>query len=139
MKTKLLCCVVSGLSMCSAPMGLCQPPGNGGTGRPDRQFGGGPGFGGPPGGQDMEVLERFDNDKNGWLNREERGQAREFLNSEEGKQLRPRGPFGRGGRGPGPDGPQGRDGGRGAERGPGRGFGFLEDSIPNQRPAKRLM
>ncbi len=103
---------------------LCQegaPPGFGGPGfRPQGREGfeggprfggpgfGGPGFGGPMGGPmggTREVLSQFDKNGDGWLNKEERAEAREFL-----KTQGPRGGFG--GRGPG--------GGRGPEgRGPG--------------------
>ncbi|MEO1525913.1 MAG: CotH kinase family protein [Planctomycetota bacterium] len=69
------------LSLCvvlaaSASLTFAQPPQRGGG------FGGGPGFGPPgfgPGGsqEEKKLVEEFDQDKNGWLNREERAQARE--------------------------------------------------------------
>ncbi|MEQ1634537.1 MAG: CotH kinase family protein [Planctomycetota bacterium] len=77
---------------------------------PDGPFGGpgGPGgFGGPggPGGpasaREQKIVERFDADKNGRLDRDERQAARQWL-----KEQPQRGPGGRGGRG-GPGGPGG--------------------------------
>jgi hypothetical protein len=92
------------------PMG---PGGFGGPGGPG--FGGGPGggFGGPPGmgGQDREVLKQFDKDENGWLNQEERAEARKFLKENPG----------RGGRGPGGGGP--------GVGGPGGGMGRMFDPV----------
>src|SRR5688572_18660191 len=48
----------------------------------------GGGFG-PPGGQDRKVVADFDKDKNGWLNADERKEAREAV-----KKNRPGGPGG---------------------------------------------
>ena len=105
------------LSTSSCPLSLAQPPdggqppgfGQGGFGPPG--FGppaGGPGFG-PLGGGTVEILEKFDSNEDGWLNLEERQNAKEFLNSEEGQKSRRRGGGqqrngGPGGAGPGPGG-----------------------------------
>lgn len=83
------------------PMGPDSAPPRGrdfGGGRP----GAGPGFGGP-GGPELELVSRFDKDANGWLNSEERQEARTFLKSQPGGGRR-------GGFGPGPGGPGGRGG-----------------------------
>lgn len=84
---------------------LAQPPGEEGPPRFGRGFGGG--FG-PPGGfgQDRQLLDEFDQDKNGWLNAEERKAARESISSEgnEGRRGFGRGGPGRGG--PGRGGPR---------------------------------
>jgi spore coat protein CotH len=87
-----------------------QPPAFG-RGRPG--FGpGGPGFGpgGPMGGQERELLEEYDQDDNGWLNREERQQARESLAGQGAGGRGGFGPSGRrgGGRGGPPGGPLNR-------------------------------
>lgn len=90
-----------------------QEGGRGGFGGPGGP-GGGRGPGGPGGDQpDREILEKFDQDKSGWLNQQERGEAREFLKSSEGQQGGGRGIGGPGG------GPGGRRGGPGG--GPGGG------------------
>ena len=78
-------------------------------------------FSQPPGGPDRELLEQFDQDKSGWLNGEERKQARTFL-----KENPARG----GGRGPG--GPGGFGGGRGGPGDRGRGPGGQEQAKPTQ-------
>jgi len=87
-----------------------------------------PGFGpGGPGGPDQadqELVEKFDDDANGWLNDSERKEARDFLaaNPTQRGFGGPGGFRGRGeGRGPG----EGRDRGegRGADFGPPPGFG----------------
>lgn len=92
----------------------------GGPGGPDDRGPGGRGPGGPggPGGDqpDREILEKFDQDKSGWLNQQERGEAREFLKSDEGQQG---GRRGFGGPGGGPGGRRGGPGGRG-QREPGK-------------------
>ncbi|MEZ6129643.1 MAG: CotH kinase family protein [Planctomycetaceae bacterium] len=104
--------------------------------QPPQGFGGPGGFGpggpgGPPGGfgpdgpggprEDRKLVEKFDTDDNGWLNREERAKAREEAKSAGG---------GRGGFGPGPGGP-GRGGrGGGGPGGPGGPRGR------NREPAK---
>jgi spore coat protein CotH len=64
---------------------------------------GGRGFGGPGGPfqEDRKLVAKFDIDKDGWLNVEERATARQELPAESGR----RGPGGRGFRGPGPGGP----------------------------------
>lgn len=77
----------------------------------------------PPGmgGGERKLLEQFDADKNGWLNNEERKQARVFIKENPAPQ---RGPGGFGGPGFGP--PPGfdpRGGGRPEGDGPPRGFG----------------
>ncbi|MCB9940288.1 MAG: CotH kinase family protein [Planctomycetaceae bacterium] len=77
----------------------------------------------PPGmgGGERKLLEQFDADKNGWLNNEERKQARVFIKENPAPQ---RGPGGFGGPGSGPPpGANGRDGGRPEGDGPPRGFG----------------
>lgn len=101
-----------------------QPPGRDDSGRPDRRppeqrerdrddrdrepgrersgpggFGGPGGFagrGGPPGGEQRKLLKEYDRDENGWLNREERAEARKAAQQQDEGQRRP-GPFGRGG------------------------------------------
>jgi hypothetical protein len=117
-------------------------PGPGGPGFGSPVFGGpgfggppgmgGMGMGGPPGNATVEILEKFDADKSGWLNQTERAKAREFLNSDEGKKLRrrngptfgPGGPPGEGRRGPGGEGGPGNPGRpEGDQRGPGAGPG----------------
>jgi spore coat protein CotH len=75
-------------------------PGGPGGGFPGGGFPGGPGGFGPPGQREVKLLEKFDADDNGWLSREERDAARAFLNSDEGKAMRPMRGFGpRGGGG----------------------------------------
>jgi hypothetical protein len=103
--------------------GTTQPSGGGG-GFFGNFFGGPGGPGGPMGGGEMLVVEKFDKDKNGWLNADERKAAREFV-----KKERPqRGGGGFGGRRGGPGGPGGAPttqpfpggpGGPGAPGGPG--------------------
>lgn len=71
---------------------------------------GGPGFGGgppgPPGSQpNIEIVDRFDADKTGWLNDEEREEAKKFLKSDESPLRNRRSPGG------GPGGPGFRPGG----------------------------
>jgi hypothetical protein len=94
------------------------PQGFGGPGG----FGGGPGGGGPggfggPGAPDREILADFDANEDGWLNDEERSEARVWLKENPAQ--------GRGGRGPFGGGPGGFGGGRrgGGGRGPGGGRG----------------
>ena len=101
---------------------------------PDGLFGGfGFGFGGPggrggPGGPERKLLAKFDKDKNGWLNKEERANAREEAKSGGGG-----GPGGPGGpRGPGGPGPGGPGGGRGPG---GPGFG---GSRPVPKPGVKV-
>src|SRR5688572_29444702 len=64
---------------------------------------GGPGFKGPPMGQQRKLVKQFDKDGDGRLNQEERQAARDFLKKEGGKG----GPgfFGKGPGGFGPGGP----------------------------------
>src|SRR5262245_23580673 len=58
-----------------------QPPG--GPGGPGFGPPGGPGFGGPPGmGQERKIVKDFDKNGDGWLNKEERQAARDFLKKE---------------------------------------------------------
>src|SRR5262249_13650717 len=59
-----------------------------------KDFGKGPGGFGPPGGQERKLVKEFDKNGDGWLNKEERQAAREFLKKD-------------GGRGPGGFGPPG--------------------------------
>src|SRR5688572_7325169 len=98
------------------------PPGNQQPGGPpgDRTFGGGRG----PGGmrqQPRKILKQFDNDKNGYLDKQERAAAREFLK----KNPTTRPGFGGGGFGRGPGAPGGGGfGGRGPGGGPGGPGGF---------------
>ncbi|CAN5397699.1 hypothetical protein BH11PLA2_BH11PLA2_18480 [soil metagenome] len=71
-----------GLSFAAMTL-TAQPPGGGG-------FGGG-GFGGPPGGAQRKILKDFDTNKDGWLNDEERKEARVAAKKD---QRGPRGGFG---------------------------------------------
>nr|MCU0721629.1 hypothetical protein [Pirellula sp.] len=108
----------------TGPVSSAQPPeggqppgfGQGGFGPPGfGPPGGGPGFG-PMGGGSLEILEKFDSNDDGWLNLEERQNAKEFLNSEEGQKSRRRGGGQQRNSGPGgfgPGGPGGPGGGRG--------------------------
>ena len=67
-----------------------------------------PGGGGPggPNQKDQELVEKFDKNEDGWLNRAERGEAKKFL-QDSASQQRPRGRRGgRGGRVAGKPGPQ---------------------------------
>ena len=91
---------------------------------------GGPGGPGGPGGQERKLIAKFDKDKNGWLNREEREKARE-----EAKLRGGGGPggLGPGGFGPGGFGPGGPGGGGG---GPG-GLGF-RGSRPTPKPGVKV-
>ena len=89
-----------------------EPGRGGGFGR-----GGGPGRGGRrgPGRERMKLVDRFDEDKDGRLNRQERDKAREFVKSNNADNGRGRGgPGGRGGFRGGPGGPGGFRGGDGA-------------------------
>jgi spore coat protein CotH len=96
--------------------------GPGGRGGPGFGGPGGPGPGGPGGGRTaMKLLDRFDQDKDGMLNQQERVKARAFLKENRGAG---RGAFGRG-----PGGPGGPFGGRG----PGGG-----EAASTQKPGKRL-
>jgi hypothetical protein len=82
-----------GFLMVSASGGLSQPPG------------GGKGGFGPPGGQQRKILDKYDANKDGWLNKEERAQARESLQNGGGfKGFGGKG-FGKGGE-PGRPGPK---------------------------------
>ncbi len=59
---------------------------------------GGPGFGGPGGGmnQDLELVRQFDKDSSGWLNAQERQEARKYVEQENRRSPGgPGGPFGR--------------------------------------------
>ncbi len=56
-----------------APSAFTQPPDKGGKGKGDK---GGFGFGGP-GGETRKIVKDFDKNGDGWLNKEERGPARE--------------------------------------------------------------
>lgn len=58
------------------PQGFGPPGGRGGFGPP--------GFGPGGGGEPLKLVEEFDQDENGWLNREERSAAREQAKSETG-------------------------------------------------------
>lgn len=108
----------------------------------------------PPGmnGEERQLLDQFDADKNGWLNQEERKKARDFLKENPTRGRGPGGPGGPGGRGPGgfwgPDdrGPGGRGPGGfggpdfGGPGGPGFGGpdGFRGPGGPNERgPGER--
>ena len=85
----------------------------GGPGGPGGFGPGGPGGFGPMGGPQRKIVDQFDKNTDGWLNKDERQAARDFL-----KKNRPAG--GRGGFGPGgPGGPGGRGG-----FGPGMRGGF---------------
>src|SRR5688500_12750591 len=89
-------------------------------------FGGGfGGFGGPMGGQqERKIVDQFDQDKNGWLNKEERAAARAFILKE-----RANAPQGRRGGGGGGGGGGGFGGGGG-----GGGFGGGPQGAPGTRP-----
>jgi hypothetical protein len=102
---------------------------------------GGPrGFGGPggPNAATRKILAKFDANRDGWLNAEERKSARESLASQESEG----GPFGAGhfGGGPfnggGPRGPGGRGGGRGRGFGPPGGFGRTQPGSPGPHLAQ---
>jgi hypothetical protein len=54
------------------------------------------GFGGPPGGETRKLVEKFDKDGDGRLNKEERQAARESLKKERPGGFGPRGPGGKG-------------------------------------------
>src|SRR5262245_46210841 len=96
--------VIGGLVL-ALSFAAAQPPGGFGPG--GQPPGGGRGFAGPgPGGmgqQTRQILKEFDKNKDGWLNAEERKEARESLKNNPG------GGFGPGGRG-GPMGGFGRGG-----------------------------
>src|SRR5262245_36553015 len=92
---RLLSLITLGAGMVG--LGLAQPPGGPGGGG----FGG---FGGPPGGAQRKIVKDYDKDKNGWLNAEERKEARVAVKKDGGDRRGPRGGFG--GRGePGKPGP----------------------------------
>lgn len=120
------------------------PPPNAGD-PADREFPprgpGGRGFGGPGGPfrEERKLVAKFDADKNGWLNADERAVARKEAPPERDRRG-PGGPGGRGFRGPqpdGPDGPGGPDGERGP-RGPGGpGFGRRQNMEP-PKPGERV-
>ncbi len=117
-------------------------PGPGGFGPGGFGPGGfGPGGFGPggPGGfgmnaPDLELVAKFDKDDNGWLNDEERADARKFLESDENPRRN------LGGRGRGPGGPGGPNGpGRPGPIGPGGfgppdGPGFGQPGVPGFAP-----
>ena len=106
MDRRLLCiALVTGGALAAAGL-YAQPPGFDGPppgfdgppgGEGGRGFGGRPGgrgFGGPMGGADVELVEKFDQNQDGWLDQTERAAARaELANQPQ------RGRFGRGGRG----------------------------------------
>ncbi len=101
MRTKLLVIGIVVILASPALLLIAQPPGGpGGFG-----FGGPRGPGGP-GGSQQKLVAKFDKDKNGWLNKEERAEARVEAKAGGGG-----GPGG--GRGPGGRGPGGPGGGRG--------------------------
>ncbi len=130
-----------GLLLQTAPHLYSQPPQDIPPGGPGPDFGGPPpdgrdpagpdvrrrgpggrGFGGPGGPfrEERKLVAKFDLDKNGWLNAEERATARKDVPPESER----RGPGGRGFRGPGPGGPNG-PGGPG-----GPGFGRRQNMEP---------
>lgn len=86
----LLCVAVSHL-LAQGPPGF-GPPGFGGPG-------GGPRDGGPMGGGDRELVEQYDADGDGWLNTQERAEARKAATAEGERGGRGGGPPGRGRRG----------------------------------------
>jgi spore coat protein CotH len=114
--------LLAGAAQAQPPMGF-GPPGGGPEGR-----GPGPGgMGGPPMGQERKLVDQFDKDGDGRLNREERAAAREFVKNN---------PVGRGGPGGGfgpPRGPFGGPPGSGGVGGPDGGFG------PPGQPGERNM
>src|SRR5688572_11892138 len=115
------------------------PPGNQQPGGPpgDRTFGGGRGPGGPMRQQPRKILKQFDNDNNGYLDKQERAAAREFL--KKNPTTRP-GFGGGGGRGPGGGGGFGGGGfgGRGPGGGPGGPGGFGRGSREPATPGPRV-
>src|SRR5262245_28339368 len=117
MKRRMWLVPMAGVMVCLIVVaggdGFSQPPG--GKGGKDKAPGGkgGPGGFGPPGfgGQEIKLVAKFDTNGDGWLNKEERQAAREFLKNEGGG----RGGFGgpKGGFG----GPKGGPFGKGGEPG----------------------
>jgi spore coat protein CotH len=95
MTTRIWAVPAAGLLSClliyTASNGLGQPPdgkgkgpdGKGGFGQPGGK-GFGPGGFGPPGGQERKVVAQFDKNGDGWLNKEERQAAREFVKKDGG-------------------------------------------------------
>jgi hypothetical protein len=81
--------------VCSATTALTQPPG--GKGKDGKGGFGPPGFG-PFGGQERKLVKEFDKNGDGWLNKDERAQARESLKNSGGfgpKGFGMKGGFGR--------------------------------------------
>jgi hypothetical protein len=111
-----------------AQQGFSGPGGFGGPGGP----GGGPGGFGGPGAPDREILADFDANEDGWLNDEERAEARVWLKENPAQ--------GRGGRGPFGGGPGGFGGGRrgGEGRGPGGGRGGFGGGREPGTPGPRV-
>ena len=112
-----------------------RPRGPGGRGP------GGRGFGGPGGPfqEERKLVAKFDLDKNGWLNAEERATARKEMPAEAER----RGPGGPGFRGPGPGGPNGPGGPDFQGPGPGgpgfRGPGFgRRQNLESPKPGEHV-
>ena len=110
-----------------------QPPGGFGFGP------GGPGMRGPggPNRAERKLLKKFDANKSGWLESDERAKAREAITSEADSNERRGGPDFGGPGGPGFDGPgfggPGFGGPGGQGRGPGRGPGGGRSMSPPER------
>jgi spore coat protein CotH len=91
---------------------------------------GGPGGPGPQ--QERKIVKQFDQDNNGWLNKEERAAARAFIQKERANS--PQGRRGFGGGGGGWFGPGGGGGFGGGGVGSGGGFGGGGQNPPATRP-----
>lgn len=113
---------------------------------------GGPGGMGGPNRQPMKVVEKFDANKDGWLNSEERSEAKKFV-AEQKANMPGRGGFGPpgqggpggfpGGGGPGGPGQGGPGGGAPGGGGPGggrggRGGGMGRPNMPPAEPGKQI-
>lgn len=105
---------------------------------PEPQFGFGPGgpggFGGPMRGQERKLVKQFDKNGDGWLNKDERPAAREFLKKEVANGGNRGGGFG-GPRGGGPGGPGGGGPGGPGRAGRGRFGGPSEPAKPGPQVA----
>lgn len=97
-----------------------QPPGGFGPGGPGMRGPGGPGGFGGPNREERKLLEQFDQNKNGWLESDERVAARKEATSQQETRGRRFGgpPGGPGGRGPGGRGPRGPRSGEPGKPGP---------------------
>ncbi len=117
----------------------------------EEEWGGGMGGMGGPNRQPMKVVEKFDANKDGWLNSEERSEAKKYV-AEQRANMPSRGGFGPPGQGfpgqgfpgqgfPGQGGPGGGggpgQGGPGGGRG-GRGGGMGRANMPPAEPGKQI-